>query len=63
MSLNGCIVRLFPMVVYCWPLLFVCLSSSCDEHHDCVLSVVQGVAQLGMLLLLHARTHLKKKIK
>jgi hypothetical protein len=39
MSLNVCIVHLVSMVVYCLQLLVVCLQSSCDEHHGCVLLV------------------------
>jgi O-antigen/teichoic acid export membrane protein len=42
-------------VTHCVPSVLPC--------HGCVLLVVQGVVQLGVLLLLHARTHLKKKKK
>jgi hypothetical protein len=45
-------------------LLVVCLYSSCDGHHGCVLSVVQGVVQFSVLFLAHMHTHnlTKKKI-
>jgi hypothetical protein len=63
LSLNVCVVHLVPMVVYC------CSYSSC-AFSLLVMNIVvascwfsRGDVESSVLLLLHARTHLKKKKK